>query len=358
MNSLFKLKIIRLITVGVLLTACENEIPYSSESIKPQLIMNALLDAGKSENFVYLHLSEENKIGRLNEASLTLFINDKAVETPQAIPVQEDISVQGESTSIVPTDTPTRYLKFRLTSVFHPGDRIRLEAKAGNGEYQITADADVPQPIKELKVETSPAYLRQYNRMEPYRQYNITLQDLSDKKNYYRLEILNDLHFRSQYYTYDEEGKEVIKEEIFNERRTELINREDMILTDGHLSSYDDETNSFFPTIENKYNIFTDNRFSNSSASLKVYTSYYTELYPEHIIYSKLYRKQTISIRLLTLSAAEYHYLKALNYLNDDDYDNTLMEPISIPTNVKGGLGFVGICAETKVVIEIPETSI
>ena len=38
------------------------------------------------------------------------------------------------------------------------------------------------------------------------------------------------------------------------------------------------------------------------------------------------------------------------------DYDDALMEPISLPCNVIGGLGFVGVCSESRVIIELPET--
>ena len=43
--------------------------------------MNALLNAGQTENLVYLHLSEGNSIGRINEATLSLYVNDKKIES-------------------------------------------------------------------------------------------------------------------------------------------------------------------------------------------------------------------------------------------------------------------------------------
>lgn len=33
----------------------------------------------------------------------------------------------------------------------------------------------------------------------------------------------------------------------------------------------------------------------------------------------------------------EYYYLRALNLLDSDAYDNTLSEPIAFPSNVNGG---------------------
>ena len=83
---------------------------------------------------------------------------------------------------------------------------------------------------------------------------------------------------------------------------------------------------------------------------IKIIINYVAEL-RDHIS-----RKQTITVRLLSITEAEYRYLKALNCLDDGDYDNTLMEPISLPCNVIGGLGFVGVCSESRVIIELPET--
>ena len=91
--------------------------------------------------------------------------------------------------------------------------------------------------------------------------------------------------------------------------------------------------------------------------TLKVYTPLYQEYYPvEGHYYDHISRKQTITVRLLSITEAEYRYLKALNCLDDGDYDDALMEPISLPCNVIGGLGFVGVCSESRVIIELPET--
>ena len=48
--------------------------------------------------------------------------------------------------------------------------------------------------------------------------------------------------------------------------------------------------------------------------------------------------------RLRSLDFAQYHYLKALNNLETFGTEmNFLVEPTTLPCNVEGGLGFVGI---------------
>ena len=85
------------------------------------------------------------------------------------------------------------------------------------------------------------------------------------------------------------------------------------------------------------------------------YSGYVKYLSNNGITYGKTYCTQSILIRLLNLTADYYRYLKALNCLDDDDYDTTLMEPVSLPCNVSGGIGFVGIATPREVVITFPE---
>lgn len=351
-----KLHLIIYVAFIGLLTACEHEIPFTPKTTEPQLIMNALLDAGKPENEVFLHLNEGQSIGRLHEATLTLFVNGQIAETPRALTAEEICGSPDdypEGTTIIYESI--RYKLFRLTTAFRPGDHIRLEATAEEGKYHVSAEVTVPQPVESLHVDTCVANLREYRGYTPHRQYKITLQDRPNEKNYYRLDIWNDLTFRCEWDEYWQPEGETLKEAIVPmNRETEIINREDVILTDGHPTNYDDEENELFPIISNQYNIFTDNTFRDSHATLKVYTPLYLEKRPSHI-YQRLYRQQTITVRLLSLTEETYRYMKALNCLEDGDYDETLMEPICLPSNVTDGLGFVGACSEARVTFEIPE---
>lgn len=374
MKTRIKLHFIIYIAFAGLFMACENEIPYNPGQQNPQLIMNALLNAGQTENLVYLHLSEGNSIGRINEATLSLYVNNKQVESPQAISPEEyygNMQNQLDKGQYEALLKSMRFKIFRLTARLQPGDNIRLEATAEGGKYHVSSQVTVPRPLQSLQVDTCTALIRQWGSMRAHRQYRITLEDLPNEKNYYRLEIVNNKDFRCVIYTPNEdENGDYIKDEngdyiytitkdtVVNYRYTELINREDVILTDGHVTSSDDDENAMFPTnIENKYSIFTDNRFTNSSATLKVYTPLYDDNYDilQSLNYTRCYLKQNITVRVLSLPETYYRYLKALNCMDDEDYDEALMEPISLPSNVEGGLGFVGISSEIQYTIDMPD---
>lgn len=372
MKTRMKLHLIIYIAAIAVFSSCENEIPYSLADRKPMLIMNALLDAEKTENLVYLHLSEGDHIGSIKEATLSLYINDVPAESPRPITPREyyaHIKGQLNEDAYEALLKNMGFMLFRLTTALRPGDNIRLEATAEDGQYQVSSNVTVPKPLQSLQVDTCTALIRLWGSMRHYRQYRITLQDLPNEKNYYRLEIVNnkDYHCTTLTARTDENGDYIMDEDynfiydskdtVVNYQFNELINREDVILTDGHITSSDDDENAMFPVIENKYNIFTDSRFSNSSATLKVYTPLYDDTYdnPGDLTYTRCTMKHTIIVRLLSLPEIYHRYLKALNCMDDDDYDEAIMEPISLPGNVEGGLGFVGVTSEIRYTIEMPD---
>lgn len=343
-----------------LATSCEHEIPYNVESKEPVLILNALLHTGEEEDYVVLHLGEATDVGRLEEATLTCYVNGRKTETLQPL---TDKEAYGDPESYPPylRDYISQYLRhklFRLHTPLQPGDHIRLEATAEGGKYHAAAEATAPQPATLLQVDTCAAYLHEANGKSLYRRYDISLQDRPGEKNFYRLAIDNDYHYRYSRKKYQEDGSYVWQDTIVTQRHSQLINREDVILTDGQPQSYDDEENGLFPTIKNSYNIFTDSRFPNSSATLKVYTEYKATSYAGNIIlsdYQHVYRQHTITVHLFSLTETEYRYFKALNCLQDGNYDESLMEPIIFPSNVEGGLGFVSISTESLIRMELPE---
>ncbi|MDO4165265.1 MAG: DUF4249 domain-containing protein [Bacteroides sp.] len=360
--------IIHIAIISLSFTSCEREIDIIPDAQESMLIMNAQLLAESNENVVYLHLSEGNHIGTLSEGTLTLYVNGEAVESPTAL-LPTDIIPRKDN------QTPStyewllkdiNYKKFRLTTVLHPGDQVRLEATAENGKYHAEAETVVPNPVNPIQVDTCSVQIRQFGSMRRYRRLLITLQDRPNEKNYYRLEVSNTFRAHSEYYAicYDQDGNPLTDEEgfyvttlkdtIVDYTSYDLINREDIILTDGHTATDQDEENALVPYIDNQYNIFTDARFTDYSTTLKVYNDL---ILPEYTYtdYEGDYRPLRITVRILSLTENYYRYLQALNCLDDDDYNDTLMEPISLPNNVENGLGFVTVSAYTEVCLQLAE---
>ncbi|WP_430827568.1 DUF4249 family protein, partial [Bacteroides thetaiotaomicron] len=53
----------------------------------------------------------------------------------------------------------------------------------------------------------------------------------------------------------------------------------------------------------------------------------------------------------------EYYYLKALNLVDSDVYDETINEPLRYPSNVHGGTGMVSISTEVSQTVRIRENT-
>ena len=341
-----------IIYIGIILfsTSCENEIPYTPAQSEPQLIMNALLDAGEAENYVYLNLSGTHGLSHVEEATVNLYVNGKLVEKAEELPPLKPI---GSLDMVYDPNAPLNNLpeiakrkKFRITTPLKAGEQICLEAIAENGKYHTTAEVTVPYPVSSIQIDTCLIPIRVYSGWETHRQFKITLQDRPNEKNYYRLDIWNDIAVHGQY--------DSRIDTVLYARETAIINREDVILTDGNPSSSEDDEDDFFGSyIENKYNVFTDDRFSDATCTLKVYTQLYHNY--NLWLYNVTRRSKSITVRLLSISEAEFRYLKALNTLESGNYEEALMEPVMIPSNVKGGLGFVGISSETRMTMQLPD---
>ena len=63
--------------------------------------------------------------------------------------------------------------------------------------------------------------------------------------------------------------------------------------------------------------------------------------------------KMDIIVRLLSITETEYYYLKALNLVDSDVYDETINEPLRYPSNVHGGTGMVGVSTEVSKKVRI-----
>lgn len=315
------------ITGAGLLTACENDMTYRHGKQETKLIMNALLETEVKENTVWLNLSGLNEIKHIKDGTVTLYVNGEKKETAEALPDWWDIN------------EPNPQKLCTLITKLLPGDLIRLEATAEKGKYHAWAEVQIPPPVGEIKVDTFLTRLKIGNYMEDCMRYKITVNDRPGEKNYYRLAI-----DKSEYWGEPSENTSLAPSS------EDIINQEDIVLSDGRLTTSDDENFNIFDTsIQNKFNVFTDNRFLDASHTLKVYTRYHT--------YNNLWAEYHVvvvaTIRILSLTEPQYRYLRALNLLESDKYEPTFMEPVIIPNNVQGGLGFVGASSERQVNIRI-----
>lgn len=95
----------------------------------------------------------------------------------------------------------------------------------------------------------------------------------------------------------------------------------------------------------NYYGAFFDSQFDCRSVTLRpkvdkweMNSWYLTSFIP----YDSCYVRPTLKVELSHIDVRHYYYLKALNSLESGSSD-LVLEEVAIPSNVEGGIGFVGV---------------
>lgn len=310
-----------LMLAALLTVACENEIPFNLKANPPKLIMNALINADSLNNTLFLHMSGQDKLGDVADATVEVRVNGQLTETAQLLPKASDNEI-GK--------------RFCITTAFHPGDAVRIDATTADGSHHTWAEVVVPQPIAIEKWDTATTYFRKGSYKERYMRFKITFSDRPKENNYYRLIADHQINLYERLM----EGGERFLSTTWSRG---MISREDVVLTDGHPSTSDEDA-ALFDKEDNIHGIFDDNRFRDGNYTMTVYIHH-----PQYTTSSSPSFRYEVNayFRLLSITETEFRYLKALNIIDSDVYDETIMEPIKFASNVNGGLGIVGINAGT-----------
>ena len=353
--------------LAVALTACETELPLDVEEMDDILCMNGFLTAESDSNFVYITTTGKQKYKNVQNAEVQLTINGETVET---------------------VNKPDEYSgRYRLTTKFNAGDNVRIDVNC-NGKH-IWAEEVAPEKIDDLsaKINTSKIEYEHVENFwydtESYRaDYTINFSDKENQTDYYRLLIGSKVNVHETYnfveYVYDEETWDLadsvvtFHDSTFYHNNVPDINygyENEPILTDGESKDNSSNNNSmtsddldlFIMMLEtkNKYRIFDDRRFENSTATIHVYNTIsplnYRHAYGfSDYIYTVDY--QAI-VRVLKISASYYYYLQAINIMQAEGYDDMseLSGPIKLPSNVNNGGGNIAIATPTDCVVKVFE---
>lgn len=319
-----------LFLLAILAGACENEIPFNLKENPPKLVINALINADSVNNKLYLHLTGPNKLKEVKEAIVEIRVNGTLTEVAQTIPPNETNFASGH---------------YLITTAFHPGEVVRIDAHTANGEHHAWAEVTVPERITIGQVDTISTRIRYNSSNQDMMRYRFTIKDRPKERNYYRLvmEQRGELAFT---HTGDEEIMTMIG------KINTMVSSGDVVLTDGQPNM--DNDNNLFGKPTNIYGIFDDSRLTDQPYTMTVYTSKECFLYNYNEVINKWW-KVDVYIRLLSITETEFYYLKALNLIDSDVFDETMMEPVKFASNVHGGTGIVGISTETSVKIGLPK---
>lgn len=310
----------------LLFASCENELPFNLKENPPKLVINALLNADSLTNTLYLNLTGRESTTHVKDATIEVRVNGKLTESLRPLPAQTDNDSQ---------------CRFKLTSRFNPRDIVRIDAFTDDGEHHAWAEVTVPKRLERIiNIDTLTVPVTQNGYTQNFLRYRITFKDHSNENNFYRLIVDKQITATR----YNEEKDEWITQTYHD---YQFIVREDIVLTDGQPSTGDDENIGLFDTARNVYGVFDNTRFRNDSYTMTVYNT------TNFSGYSGYADNIQVVIRLSSITETEFYYLKALNLIDSDAYDETFNEPIKFPSNVHGGTGLLGVSTEVSQTIHI-----
>ena len=332
-------KIIPILTLAFLAAGCYKEIRIPTEDKDPVLVMNAQMNNLEETHVVNLSRSLLSKVEPFLGARVSVYVNGTLVA--EAVETVEEYAWNR-----------TAY-EFRAT--FNPGDEVRIEAT--KDAFNASATVLVPPAVAVASVDTSSVRMTYLDDTSDYLQLKVRFKDLPGD-SWYGVD-----HRVSDLWEYlDEEGNVIPEYTAVSNSLGSIETGFDPVISEGSGKTSGSDFGALL-SVENTYNCFSDSPIAGEECTLRVmaypWNVYlndyrYGLLIPEvlqddpdpwsTVIKLPVRVRRECFFRLRSLDFAQYHYLKALNNLETFGTEmNFLVEPTTLPCNVEGGLGFVGI---------------
>lgn len=306
-------------------TFCTREIPYTPDNVDDMLILNAQVDASETHHTAYVGISKTTTITKLDDATVLCTVNGGEASRGVLEKAPSGNSIQS---------------RFSFDAELHPGDTLRLSAEgAGLSAYAEIVVPDTTGRLLAVDTMTVAKTLR----------FAAKIQDIDPERNFYRLRL--NAHSLLSYYA-DSSWS------LWYERIHEIpIIHNDNPILNARIGGSEGDDFFGFGGNSNYYCIFTDLLFANATEEI-------TFAVDSNLLYrtfadrpfEKLRIAPVLVLSLVSMPWEEYHYLYTQNVLYDNDFDaSERMEPITIPTNVIGGTGFVGVYYPSSITIQLPE---
>ena len=339
-------KLIPILMLSFLAAGCYEEILIPTEDKEPVLVMNAQMNTIEYTHTVYLSVSRLSKVEPLPGASVTVYVNGT-------------LKIEAEEQNDDESWNTTAYI---FQKGLHPGDEVRIEAR--KDAFYATSTVIVPPEVAIESIDTSSVRLTYLDDTSDYVQIKVRFKDLPGA-SWYGVD-----HRTLDVWRYLDEAGNPIPEYSVVSGSTGGINTDfDPVISEGSAKTTGGDLGALL-SASNYYHCFSDDPIADQECTLRVMMNPWYFYLPEYRyglyvpaemeyeegIYTKLMGMPVrldrwCFFRLRSLDFSQYHYLKALNNLEAFGTEvNFLVEPTTLPSNVEGGLGFVGI----ETVSELP----
>lgn len=338
---------ILLLVIGLAGCTTKEELILNDDTV--YLVLNAQLKAEETSHVAWLsHATSDQGIRPVRGGKVTVSVNGGAPVTATELP-----EIDGFYENAV---------QYAFSQTFRPRDEVYIEAS--DGTRQVSARVLVPDAPDVVSVDTATVFRKGTSWFgDAYEsealQVKVVLRDHPGQADYYRI---------SGFRTYDfPEGNEALildyvtgepmrddyTGEYYIAGKPDPISEEENIYIDvseeplisgseGGDGGAAEMIAELFE-MQNDWCLFTDTAFEGESYTLRLY------LQDNVFLNYGFLAPGSIEDYLLVhaISFDQFHYLKALSAPDDAFFS----EPVSMPSNVEGGLGFVTVETSYKVKI-------
>jgi len=332
--------------LALLSGACTNPLEPKFDQDAEMIVLNAMLRTDDTVHVAWLSLSQVDAVERLDDAQLRCYVNGQFV-------------AEGKPAALAQYERVEYSSKYSFRADIHPGDEVRVEAS--KGLLKASATARAPQAATLVSVDTS--YIKESPYFKPDEQplmsCKLKLQDLPGQPNWYRLSLHHDSDEDSYFY---------------HEKRryaTRFGFLQDPVLQDGKAPKPKEGhgLDALLPQLDqpHTYCIFRDKPFADGTAEVEIHTpNCYnsfrgTRWVQDTLTYKptevEVYHLMSLEFAFLTITEEEYDYLVQLDKsLHGNNDMGVFQEPVHIPSNVEGGMGFFSVAAASKYTLLFPES--
>ena len=346
--------------------ACTNYIDYDFSQVKPELMVLGWLDASTTSQTVSVSLSEGGLVKLVEEATVTCYVNGEPVAVVSATPEEEKNADDDHSFFSSGDQNYYRQLPVSFSATFKPGDKVRLTFEANHGTYRASSpELTVPGAVEITKLDTARVTVTHLDYSDRYLQIRADVPDRKDEDNWYCITLHNVTDGTFSY----KDGRP----DLFASTESILYIRDldDPILLDGNMGQSED-LNLFDFSGNGEFACFSDQMFRDGTAHLKMnsfsswsdeganfyglrrdlYKNYGYDAFNEEL--DKCRAEHRLEVHLSHCSQDAYYYLRSLRTISSEGYDPRIVEPVTVPSNIIDGIGYVDIVNTTVARIELP----
>lgn len=349
--------------------ACTNTIDYDFSQVKPELMVVGWLEQASTNQTICFSISEDGLVKPAEDARVVCTVNGKEVAdvTVSAEDASEQTSYPFGLLSVLTDPSYYRQLPVSFQVSLRPGDKVKLMFEANHGTFKASsAELTVPESVEIVKVDTARVSVQHLDWSDQYLQVRADVSDRRGEDNWYCISMRE---ISDGTYSFMDGGPDIF---ISLDAPRHILDMDDPVLLDGGMGQTED-LNVFSFSGNGAFACFSDQMFRNGIAHLRMNAfSSWNDEGPDFRLLSDLLVQQLgydeiesrgldrcraehrLEVRLSHCSQEAYYYLRSLRTISSNGYYPEIVEPVTIPTNIVGGVGFVDVVNTAVARIELP----